>query len=111
MIGIYSRGQIADIEDASERLGVSKIELMENAGRAAFDVIMQRYNSDINSVLVVCGSGNNGGDGLVLARLLGEMDIDVTVLLANDEVKSKSAKLMLSKLENIRAVNYSDVVS
>ena len=111
MIGIYSRGQIADIEDASERLGVSKIELMENAGRAAFEVIMQRYNSDINSVLVVCGSGNNGGDGLVLARLLGEMDIDVTVLLANDEVKSESAKLMLSKLGNIRAVNYSDVVS
>ena len=44
---------------------------MENAGKAVSAYILDNYPQDkYNKVVVVCGKGNNGGDGLVIARLL-----------------------------------------
>src|SRR5580704_13286448 len=55
----------------TERYGIPGIELMENAGAAIADFLREKF-ADINSrkILVLCGKGNNGGDGLVVARLL-----------------------------------------
>lgn len=52
------------------------IALMENAGRAVADVIMERF-ADRRRVLVLCGPGNNGGDGYVAARILHDAGIAV----------------------------------
>jgi ADP-dependent NAD(P)H-hydrate dehydratase / NAD(P)H-hydrate epimerase len=64
----------------SERFGVPSLTLMENAGTAAADFVMDRWPS-AKRVGVVCGKGNNGGDGFVAARKLQQAGRDVRLLL------------------------------
>ena len=63
--------------------GTSYLQLMENAGAAAAEEILKRI-PDISGkkALILCGKGNNGGDGFVIARLLNERGTVVTVSLA-----------------------------
>ena len=78
--------KILDIN--SEYFGVSAEELMENAGRRASEIVMHRFEP--REVVIFCGLGNNGGDGLVMARYLSEM-CRVKVILADDPSKIKTS--------------------
>jgi NAD(P)H-hydrate epimerase len=65
-----TRSQVRDIDRrAIEDYGIPGIVLMENAGRSVAQVLMQ-LNAQRRPVVVVCGKGNNGGDGFVIARHL-----------------------------------------
>ncbi|MGI8712355.1 MAG: NAD(P)H-hydrate dehydratase [Solirubrobacteraceae bacterium] len=64
---------------AIETLGTPGIELMERAGAGLGELVGSRVPS--GRVVVICGKGNNGGDGLVVARLLREAGREVEVLL------------------------------
>ncbi|NOZ77118.1 MAG: NAD(P)H-hydrate dehydratase [Euryarchaeota archaeon] len=77
----------------SEYFGVPRAELMENAGRAVFEVLKERFELGETSFLVVCGTGNNGGDGFVVARHLHEAGAGVRVLLvgAEEDIKTPEA--------------------
>jgi len=70
-------------------LGVDLGELMENAGKVVADTLRERF-PDAQRIVVACGSGNNGGDGLVVARLLAEAGLDVDVVLADEPRSSIS---------------------
>ena len=65
-----------------EDIGIPSLVLMENAGRQAV-AAMEAIYSDLSErhVAVLCGRGNNGGDGFVVARTLMQRDVDVSVFL------------------------------
>lgn len=69
-----------------EGLGVSGEVLMESAGRVSAEIVLKRLAalSPKAEVLVICGGGNNGGDGLVVARHLAQAGVPVRVCLATD---------------------------
>src|SRR2546427_11086324 len=54
----------------AQHFGVPILELMENAGKAVADVARSEFRVEGKNVLVLCGTGNNGGDGLVAGRHL-----------------------------------------
>ncbi len=64
--------------------GISALDLMERAGAQVVEAILPRVILN-RTVLVVCGSGNNGGDGLVVARLLAERGVGVTCIIVGAE--------------------------
>ncbi|MBI5463358.1 MAG: NAD(P)H-hydrate dehydratase [Ignavibacteriales bacterium] len=69
-------------ETAIRKLGVSGLLLMENAGAAVARCVKQWYPPATHpTVLVVCGKGNNGGDGFVVARHLAQWNYDITVAM------------------------------
>jgi len=65
-----SRDEVRELDKRTiEGFGVPGIVLMENAGRGCADLLM-RLNPDHKPVVILCGPGNNGGDGFVIARHL-----------------------------------------
>ena len=59
---------------AIDDMGIPGLELMENAGSAVVEAITEQFGEvEGEAITVVCGKGNNGGDGFVIARLLNEM--------------------------------------
>jgi NAD(P)H-hydrate epimerase len=66
---------------------------MENAGCAAYEVMSREIGIAGKRFAVVCGIGNNGGDGLVVARKLFSSGTDVTVFIAGDASKLKGSAL------------------
>lgn len=78
---IVSAAEMRDIDRlTSERFGVPSLTLMENAGTAVAMFVVSQYPA-AERVGVICGKGNNGGDGFVVARKLHEAGKDVRVLL------------------------------
>ena len=94
------------IEENSEKNGVSCRELMENAGGALTMLIYKiGQETDISSgVVFICGSGNNGGDGFVAARLLAESGMNVTVVLACGDPSTELAALEYCELSGVHGV-------
>ncbi len=95
------------LEDMAEEIGISKLILMENAGLELAKVI-QKYYSKYKSknILIVCGSGNNGGDGLVCARYLLEFADEITICLINikGELKTNEIKKNWDSVEDIKKI-------
>lgn len=81
MIPIYSLKQTKNADShAINEFGIPSMSLMENAGLAITKQILSLYPK-LKHCTIACGPGNNGGDGLVIARWLVDMDVDVTVIL------------------------------
>jgi len=91
-------GEMRALEVNADYFGVSFGDLMENAGKAVADAIVARYPPC--RARVVCGKGNNGGDGFVVARLLALKGYTVSVMLLgrSAEVKKGPASENLYKL-------------
>jgi hydroxyethylthiazole kinase-like uncharacterized protein yjeF len=82
----------------SEQFGVASTTLMENAGAAVARFVVNEYPG-ANRITVLCGKGNNGGDGFVAARHLAEFGCAVTVVLLGDPADLKGdAEAMFAQL-------------
>jgi NAD(P)H-hydrate epimerase len=81
------------------KAGIPSLSLMENAGRAVTEAIAARFSPC--RAVVLCGPGNNGGDGFVAARLLAERGFDV--LVAAGEGHRGDAGAMASRWQGARA--------
>ena len=97
-------------QEVPKQLGVSLEILMENAGRGIVDAFWGQYDlfsldnaRSINSfVLFICGTGNNGADGLVAARHLLEQGVPVQIVLVGDT--SKCSDLFAVQLKRCEAM-------
>src|SRR5207244_13187614 len=69
---MISPAEMRVLDRNAQYFGVSILELMENAGKAVADAARSEFAAAGKSVLVLCGTGNNGGDGLVAARPLAK---------------------------------------
>jgi ADP-dependent NAD(P)H-hydrate dehydratase / NAD(P)H-hydrate epimerase len=79
---------------AIETIGIPGIVLMENAARSVVEVIEERFEDvEFLSVAVICGPGNNGGDGFAVARQLHLRGADVDVFLLCDDKTIKGDAL------------------
>jgi NAD(P)H-hydrate epimerase len=91
----YSAKQVLENEArVAQNQQIAMYQLMERAGSAAFEQL-QQYWPKASTILVVCGKGNNGGDGFVIARLAHLAGMQVTVLLTCD-VKSLKGDALLA---------------
>lgn len=82
-------------ENTSREFGVPEEVLMERAALAVADETMRRMKQG-DHVLVLCGTGNNGGDGLAIARILAERKIDVCFYMTGNPKKGTLCEKQLS---------------
>ena len=89
------------LEAAAVEEGLDYRRLMENAGSAAARRIRTLDSLSGRTAVILCGSGNNGGDGFVVARKLAEENFAVTAVLLCGQPKSAQAREMYSRMEGL----------
>jgi NAD(P)H-hydrate epimerase len=90
---LYRAEKVRELDRiAIEQLGIAGMKLMERAGNAAFNVILS-HCPRAKRIAVVCGTGNNGGDGFVIARMADAAGFRVMVYLLGDPAKLKGDAL------------------
>jgi len=92
------------LELNAEYFGISRLQLMENAGRSVAEEIASRFTPEKVRIAVFCGLGGNGGDGFVAARHLTCRGFDVTVVLAGkpSEIRNEATKKNWQSLNSLK---------
>jgi NAD(P)H-hydrate epimerase len=101
---VMTRDQVRAFDThAINTLGVPGVVLMENAGRSCAELIKEKLeNINKPKVCIFCGTGNNGGDGYVIARHLGNYGYQVTVVIFGEHNKIKGdARINLEILQSL----------
>ena len=99
--------QMYQIENKGHDMGFLKKFMMENAGAAAVRRLVEKTGSvDSKNIVIFVGLGNNGGDGLVMARHLAGYSANVTVMLLGtpDKIKTEESNWNWSILEKMPSV-------
>lgn len=92
MLPLYTGAQVKEMDRAAIVSGTPGIVLMKRAGRAAFEAIVKRWPGQ--ALCILCGGGNNGGDGYVVAALAKQAAIDVSVYFtkSHDNLKGEAKR-------------------
>ena len=110
---IVTAAEMRDIDRiTSERFGVPSLTLMENAGSAVARFILFDY-PQAERVGILCGKGNNGGDGFVVARKLVEAGRAVRVLLLADpaELRGDATAMFQSMVQSLHSSNVTPLIA
>ncbi|HHL45319.1 MAG TPA: NAD(P)H-hydrate dehydratase [Gammaproteobacteria bacterium] len=95
---LYRADQVRELDRiAIEQFGIPGFELMNRAGCVAFERLRLRW-PDARRIAVLCGTGNNGGDGFVLARCVREAGMDVVVYQVGDAGRLSGDALQAKQL-------------
>lgn len=95
VIPTVTREQMIEVDRAMvEELGISLVQMMENAGLQLARLAVERYNP--SSVLVLAGSGGNGGGGLAAARRLTTWGLDVRVAVTRPKLSGVPGQQLAS---------------
>ncbi|MCP4257799.1 MAG: NAD(P)H-hydrate epimerase [Planctomycetes bacterium] len=101
---LMTKDQVRAVDSwAINTLGIPGVVLMENAGRSCAELIKEKLKGVTEpKVCIFCGTGNNGGDGYVIARHLFNNGCKVIVVICGDRTKVKGdAKINLDILEKL----------
>jgi ADP-dependent NAD(P)H-hydrate dehydratase / NAD(P)H-hydrate epimerase len=96
---LYTAEEMSRADDGAQKLGIPGGFLMERAGAGMARLTLERFTP--GRVLVVCGGGNNGGDGFVIARELHRSGVEVSVIAIKDEYEGDPA----TNLRSLRGMN------
>jgi NAD(P)H-hydrate repair Nnr-like enzyme with NAD(P)H-hydrate epimerase domain len=77
-------------------------ELMYIAGTKAADIIYNNFDCENKKIAVICGNGNNGGDGFVIAESLAKRNAEVTIITPLGEPKTEDAIYYYSKSVSVK---------
>ncbi|MBO3769993.1 MAG: NAD(P)H-hydrate dehydratase [Thermoproteota archaeon] len=110
---VVTSADMAAIEENAEALGFPRICMMENAGSATARFISSKVDVKGKSFLIICGTGNNGGDGFVVARHLRNMGAHVIVVLVGrpQDIRSMEARTnwnLLLHMEEVEKIVIND---
>ncbi len=94
--------EMTKIDKGAMDLGIPSRVLMENAGNSVQRTVNEKIGRDIR-VVVFSGTGNNGGDGFVVARRLANAGAEVDVFLLGDpdDIRTEDARLNLEVIKNM----------
>ncbi len=101
---LMTKDQVRAVDSwAINTLGIPGVVLMENAGRSCAELIKDKLKDIAHpKVCIFCGTGNNGGDGYVIARHLSNSGFEVVVVICGNREKVKGdAKINLDILERL----------
>lgn len=103
MEAVLTSEETRRIDEYTSRIdGIETAELMERAARAAKAQILA-HHFDEKPVLIVCGMGNNGADGLALARMLRTRDMDVRLVTIGS--RERATALWQRQMKNLQGVS------
>lgn len=86
------------LEDWATQQGISVEELMENAGKAVFETVKEKYDLADKQIVLFCGQGNNGGDGFVAARYFGKEARTLVLFFGDKDKLSEEAELNYNRI-------------
>ena len=110
-IPVLTPAQSAAWDEAAGAVGISTATLMDAAGRAVATLAAQRFGGAIRQgVVVACGTGNNGGDGWVAARVLHRLGVPVWVAALHSSSVNRhsslcSAMAALARCDGVREIS------
>ncbi len=103
---MISEAEMKTLDRNSEYYGVPALQLMENAGKSISEFVRDTVKDTKKNILILCGPGNNGGDGFVAARYLTQY-YKVSVFLAGTQIKTEIALRNFQKLQTYEVKIYS----
>jgi ADP-dependent NAD(P)H-hydrate dehydratase / NAD(P)H-hydrate epimerase len=109
-VKLYTAQEMSRADAGAQDLGIPGGVLMERAGVAMASIALERYSP--GRALVVCGGGNNGGDGFVIARELHRSGVDVAVVATKEEYEGDPAtNLEILKNLEVRLIAAEDLAA